>query len=64
MNLFQSAFAQYHAIESSIMANNRLFAARAADVKLKTVRAMVEREIESRDGVFWRVNPRPAMAEQ
>ena len=46
------------------MANNGLLAAGAADVKLKTVRAMIEREIKSRDGVFRRVKPRAAMSEQ
>ena len=64
MDLFQSVLAHHHAVESIVMANNGLLAAGAADVKLKTVRAMVEREIESRDGVFGRVDPGAAMSEQ
>jgi hypothetical protein len=36
----------------------------AANVKLKTINAMFEREIKSRDGVFQRVEPGAAMSEQ
>jgi hypothetical protein len=46
------------------MTNDRLFAAGAANVKLKAIDAMFQGKIESRDGVFRRVKPGAAMSEQ
>jgi len=64
MDLLQGARAHCNAIEFSIMANNGFFAAGATDIKLKTIDAMVESKIESRDCVFRRVKPGAAMSEQ
>ena len=46
------------------MANNGLPVASAANIELKTISAMFEREIKSRDGVFRRVEAGAAMSEQ
>ena len=46
------------------MANNGLPVDGAADVKLKTINAMVEGEIKSRDSVFRRIEPGATMSEQ
>ena len=64
MDLLQRTRAHCNAVEFSIMANNGLFAASAADVKLKAIGAMFEAEIESWNGVFRRVEPGATMSEQ
>ena len=46
------------------MANNGLPVAGAANIELKTINAMFEREIKSRDGIFRRIEPGAAMSEQ
>ena len=46
------------------MANNGLAIAGAADVKFKTIGAMFESKIESRNSIFRRVEPGAAMSEQ
>jgi hypothetical protein len=40
MDLLQCAGTHRHAVEFSVMANNRLFAAGAADIELKAIHAM------------------------
>ena len=55
MDLLQGARAHRHAIEFSVMANNRLFVAGTADIKLEAICAMVESKIESWNGIFRRV---------
>jgi len=64
MDLFQCARAHRNAVEFPIMAYNGFFAAGATDIKLKTIDAMMESKIESRDCVFRRVKPGAAMSEQ
>ena len=64
MDLLQCARAHCNAVEFSVMANNGLFAAGAADIKLKAIDAMVESKIESWNGIFRRVKPGAAMSEQ
>jgi hypothetical protein len=64
MDLLQRPRAYRYAIKFSIMANNGLLIAGAADIKFKAVRAMFERKIKSRDGVFRSVEPGAAMTEQ
>jgi len=64
MDLLQCARAHRYAVEFSVMANNRLFAAGAADVEFKAIDAMLEGKIKSWDGVFRRVKPGAAMSEQ
>src|SRR5579859_5255615 len=64
LQLFECVFAYDQAIEAGIMANNGLPVAGAANIELKTINAMFEREIKSRDGIFRRIEPGAAMSEQ
>jgi hypothetical protein len=57
-------FTDYKPVKPGIVANNGLLVTGAADVKLKTVRAMVQGKIESSEGVFWRVPAGAPMSEQ
>ena len=63
VDLFQGARAHRYAVEFSVMTNDRLFAAGAADIKFKTIDAMFQGKIEGWDGVFRRVEPGAAMSE-
>jgi hypothetical protein len=64
VDLLQGALAHHHPVESIVMANNRLLAAGAADIKLKAIDTVIEREIESGSGVFRCIEPGAAMSEQ
>ncbi len=64
MDLLQCSGAHRDAVELSIMANNGLFVAGAADIKLKAIGAVPEAKVESRDGIFRRIESGAAMSEQ
>src|SRR5260370_37710669 len=60
----QRAAANYQAMERWIVADDAVLVARGPDVKLKTMGAVFQRQVERGQGVFRRVATRAAMSEQ
>ena len=63
-DLLRGPAAQGHAMELGVVTEDGLAVAGAADVKFKTVRAVLQREVERGDGVFRREKPRAPMTEK